>query len=325
MGSGALIQNLSLTPKVAGGTIGSGVSIKTMARLVNVMCTSWPENGITIDASTATVPPANANSWYLSGCTTSANTGDGLYVSGADSNAGNCIALTAIANGGWGVNENSFLGNTYVGCNTDGNTLGGYTSTNVNARNMFLNCYAEGNQPASSISYPSMVIGGLISVTATSPALLGSINGIYSIGQFTTGSMGLNFGLSNTTSKQMQFVDTGGALNWSQDRVLGRVGWKWANLGLPSFIDFYDRNATPANGYARDLSASNGNLGLSEYYFGEFNQMKLRGLRAAAPTTGAHLQGDIVYNSAPISGGYIGWVCTTAGTPGTWNTFGLIS
>jgi hypothetical protein len=45
----------------------------------------------------------------------------------------------------------------------------------------------------------------------------------------------------------------------------------------------------------------------------------------AAPTTGTWSVNQIVYNSTPVSGGYIGWVCTTAGTPGTWKTFGPIS
>lgn len=36
------------------------------------------------------------------------------------------------------------------------------------------------------------------------------------------------------------------------------------------------------------------------------------------PTTGAWKRGDIVINSAPTTGVAIGWVCTTAGTPGTW-------
>jgi len=45
----------------------------------------------------------------------------------------------------------------------------------------------------------------------------------------------------------------------------------------------------------------------------------------AAPTTGTWRQGDIIYNSAPVSGGYAGWICTAAGTPGTWKTYGLIS
>lgn len=47
--------------------------------------------------------------------------------------------------------------------------------------------------------------------------------------------------------------------------------------------------------------------------------------QAAAPTTGTWRIGDIVYNNAPASAGYVGWVCTVAGTPGTWKTFGLIS
>lgn len=46
---------------------------------------------------------------------------------------------------------------------------------------------------------------------------------------------------------------------------------------------------------------------------------------SAAPTTGIWRVGDIVYNTAPASAGYVGWVCTVAGTPGTWKTFGLIS
>jgi len=45
---------------------------------------------------------------------------------------------------------------------------------------------------------------------------------------------------------------------------------------------------------------------------------------AAAPTTGTGAVGDRVYNSAPAAGGWIGWVCVTAGNPGTWKGFGAI-
>ncbi|MGK3957909.1 glycosyl hydrolase family 28-related protein [Arthrobacter sp. R4] len=45
----------------------------------------------------------------------------------------------------------------------------------------------------------------------------------------------------------------------------------------------------------------------------------------AAPTSGTYSVGDKVYATAPIAGGTIGWVCTTAGTPGTWKTFGAIA
>lgn len=45
----------------------------------------------------------------------------------------------------------------------------------------------------------------------------------------------------------------------------------------------------------------------------------------AIPTTGTWKVGDIVFNNAPAPSGTIGWVCTTAGTPGTWKTFGTIA
>jgi Right handed beta helix region len=46
---------------------------------------------------------------------------------------------------------------------------------------------------------------------------------------------------------------------------------------------------------------------------------------AAIPTAGTWSRGDIVYNTAPAAAGTIGWVCTTAGVPGTWKTFGAIA
>lgn len=45
----------------------------------------------------------------------------------------------------------------------------------------------------------------------------------------------------------------------------------------------------------------------------------------AAPTAGTWKAGDRIYDYTPIAGGTEGWVCVTAGTPGTWKTFGSIS
>lgn len=46
---------------------------------------------------------------------------------------------------------------------------------------------------------------------------------------------------------------------------------------------------------------------------------------SAAPAYGTWAVGDVVINSAPASAGYIGWVCTVAGSPGTWKGYGLIA
>lgn len=44
----------------------------------------------------------------------------------------------------------------------------------------------------------------------------------------------------------------------------------------------------------------------------------------SAPQYGTWKVGDIVHNTNPTAGSYIGWVCITAGSPGIWKGFGLI-
>ncbi|MCJ8334948.1 MAG: glycoside hydrolase family 55 protein [Epibacterium sp.] len=46
---------------------------------------------------------------------------------------------------------------------------------------------------------------------------------------------------------------------------------------------------------------------------------------ASPPASGAYLVGDKVVNTQPAASGNIGWVCTTAGSPGTWKTYGSIA
>lgn len=59
-------------------------------------------------------------------------------------------------------------------------------------------------------------------------------------------------------------------------------------------------------------------------YFIKTNSYKRWTSGTAAPTEGTWLRGDICWNQNPTLGGYIGWVCTSQGTPGTWRPFGLI-
>ena len=43
-----------------------------------------------------------------------------------------------------------------------------------------------------------------------------------------------------------------------------------------------------------------------------------------APTSGHYTIGDIVWNSQPASGRFVGWICVTEGSPGLWSGFGRI-
>jgi len=42
------------------------------------------------------------------------------------------------------------------------------------------------------------------------------------------------------------------------------------------------------------------------------------------PTVGQHEVGDIWFNTSPVAGGRVGWVCVEAGVPGAWKAFGAI-
>jgi hypothetical protein len=55
------------------------------------------------------------------------------------------------------------------------------------------------------------------------------------------------------------------------------------------------------------------------------DRMIAAGTASPTSTTMMYALGDIVYNANPTAGGSIGWVCTAAGSPGTWKSFGAIS
>lgn len=42
------------------------------------------------------------------------------------------------------------------------------------------------------------------------------------------------------------------------------------------------------------------------------------------PQGGSYVIGDIMWNSAPAAGRYVGWICVQSGNPGVWNPFGEI-
>jgi len=51
---------------------------------------------------------------------------------------------------------------------------------------------------------------------------------------------------------------------------------------------------------------------------------KLMATGTEPPVSGSYTTGDIVWHSAPIEGGNIGWICTQGGNPGFWRRWGSI-
>jgi hypothetical protein len=89
--------------------------------------------------------------------------GHGLYIDGQDSSAGHFIFINAIQNNGWGVWDNSFLGNTHIGHHCNGNVLGDYRATDPNAANIFLGCYQETGR-GSHLLTPTVHVGGFSTI-----------------------------------------------------------------------------------------------------------------------------------------------------------------
>jgi len=332
-GDGSIIEGLNImgTTGTADSYGGHGIYLRARAKIADCYLQGFKGNGIHIvaNAGAGGISEGNANNFYISGGASYLHGGHGLYVDGADANAGTVISFDCSSNTGWGIYDSSFLGNSYVGCHTAGNTLGAYKTDDANAQCVFSGCYSEGGQPASSILPPSISIGGLhgAGFASTSKGVLsGSSIGFranYLAGASSDASLSVALGAGGTSTEAMN-ITTSGGMTWRLQYAAGRAYWDWANSGGSEHLTHYDANTvTFSNGYARDLSgAANVYMrpapaGLPLGYVDK--GMLARITLSSVPTSETWLQGDIVYNSLPAASGSIGWVCTTAGTLGTLN------
>lgn len=175
-----VIQNLRV--KSAGGPTGTGTNVDGIfiravnVLLQNVLVTDFKRNGFRILANVAGGADlqGNANVWGLYHCYATNNGSDGFFTQGDNANRGTAINCTATLNQGWGFHEDTLLGNTYVGCEAEGNTTqGAYKANRVSSHSEFFGCYEEAHGAGSDITYPHTVFGGtyLSGWSATTDAL----------------------------------------------------------------------------------------------------------------------------------------------------------
>jgi len=306
-------------------------------RVTNVWTNSFRRNGVRIVAAIGSggATEGNANLWYLNDVHCNGNGSDGLYVDGADANAGLALKVNCSNNGGYGIVDSSFLGNTYIGCHTDGNTLGPIATDDPNAQSVFIGCYAETGEAA--LVSPTIMIGGLNSsssrVSAASTAFVLGGSGacrapfkyLNTKGTQTVGSaVGQNDNsLTCMTWGATSESATTDAWKLKFDTTYNVWAVEFANSFLFTPIRYPNSAGAlyTAKGFTGPVM-QNGYAVMNPG--GAVSSAKVRLLGTAAPTSGTYEQGDIVYSSAPAAGGYIGWVCTTGGTPGTWKQFGAI-
>lgn len=89
-----------------------------------------------------------------------------------------------------------------------------------------------------------------------------------------------------------------------------------------AFGDWIASFDTDSNGDIQNLAA-NPRLSMRGEYLGATSNAVV--YTTAAPTTGAWLRGDQAINTEPSASGAPGWVCVTAGSPGTWKARGNVA
>lgn len=319
----------------SGGATAHGIWLRARALIRNCYISGFSGNGIQVVAGTGgSDGEGNANNFRIESGRIDNCGGHGIFTRGNDVNAGYVMGVDCTGNRGWGIYDNSFLGNTYIACHVDANALGAYKSPG--APNIFIGCYSESGQPSSDISFPAMVVGGVDGAGLAGDFINlnlypNKVSWSYKAptGESVSVDFGNKAGGDDSAVLSLATSDLKSPAPNSPYRLHYTTGkWylDWANLGIGQHLHLYDRAATTANGFTRDMNAppfDAGGIGFPSGYFG--GSMRYRGEGVAPPIEGTWLAGDIIYNIAPASGGFIGWVCTEPGTPGTWKTFGAIS
>lgn len=106
------------------------------------------------------------------------------------------------------------------------------------------------------------------------------------------------------------------------------VTWNYASTIDNCFVDNMGDGSPEgivrANIGSQWLDTLNRNRWLKKNFTDSNTGWRVEMYGSAPPTTGTWNTGDMVWNTSPAAGGYIGWVCVAGGTPGTWKGFGAI-
>ena len=153
------IANIKFTSAPKGNA--TGIVCHDITNLFNVWVQGFSGNGYSFTADIATYKTNVSHSKIFS-CYAVENGGHGFYFQGGDANAINVVGCDARDNGGVGFYDNSFLGNTFIGCMGHANKGGHYVAENGNNRSTFTGCYGEEDSPPSRFGGVSRVTGGLL-------------------------------------------------------------------------------------------------------------------------------------------------------------------
>jgi hypothetical protein len=304
----------------------AGVKFLGRAVVRNVLSTGFPGDGFSVFASVG--DGTNANGFGIYTSVSSGNAGWGFYTVGSDSNGGVLENNTALSNGLGGYKEDSFLGNTYIGNVAEGNTTYGYYlgTGAVNNRSTYVGNYSESGQ-ANSISGKGVWVGGIQPDGVYGSGVIlrndwsntiylrddTTDNGLGNSAYLRLGRIGsqdmMELGYSQDSSSTKPFLFKYGEVNGTAQT--GWVGWQ-----------YYGSSILSPWAMSMDIAAEGGG---KVWFPGgflaggtDYNVATTWG--DGPPVSGTHKKGEMVWARAHNNGD-TGWLCTVAGTPGTWVAF----
>jgi hypothetical protein len=256
----------------------------------------------------------------------SGNGGSGILFSGGDANACKAYGYDAVGNQRYGIEDLSFLGNTFDGHHRD-NVLGPYFANNPNAGTLALGTYTESGQPPAQLGGRGLVIGGTQAAGWTyNTAIFFAENGAPA----SNGLMTRRLSADGLTTLTVSFaLDAAGGAIWSAGRTgyTGSAIERFRGADVVRSLDYSDGSVSYLwTGAGTTMAFGRAAIVPNVHVFYNFSLgTRIWAEGTVAPTTGSHAQGERVWNTAPVAGGTEGWVCVTSGTPGTWKTFGTIA
>lgn len=264
----------------------SGIAFELLS---GVSATLSYTDGVTISGNTLT-SLTDEYGLSLDGCRQLSVTGNvitrcgsvGVFIRNCSStNVSDNFISNAGANGIW---ANGLLGDIVVENNTIRNAVQNYGGSAATDGSYYYYIYAVA---AASLSTPPRMY-----LRHNTMVLDGSVPTLFS-----------------TNGKCVRAI-AGVDVYWQDNVNLTGKGWQFD----PANLKFIDIGYSPSVDYT-----SGGNLAPNPPKYGR-GRRELYGTTdpASAAMTDTFMRGDICWNATPSAGGTPGWVCVTAGTPGTW-------
>lgn len=277
-----------------------GVHLRSRARLDNLYILGFEGDGIYGHGAGA----SNSNNTKVISCRIE-GCRNGVYVDGGDANIYTFIGVDCSANRQWGFADSCFLGSSYFGCHVNSNGLVANSTPCIVSDGTNRYGVIAGQEAGASTNAPS---GTTDDNTWWYWLAAGGTSSGLNIANWSSGATYRAGGAYHTDDSNAAHVFVG----CYRENGQGKSQLVGA-LVLGGFMGRDDkvrgvRGAViwEQNGYI------NGNLPWRGAHASNFS---------AAPTTGAHTRGDVVFNSLSSLTAELGWFCRTTGTPGTWAPF----